>query len=139
VLLRRSARYLLVQRGFTILLSLISIGLTLLFAVEFARGPLAGAGPSAAITLGGIFGTMLLWNGSRVHRRVSGRIDRAFFRSAQDARRHAVNPSSRENSSGFSVCATSKGVTTVYVARAEGGDEIAVHRIPINVDLDQVH
>ena len=37
VLLRRSARYLLVQRGFTFLLSLVSIGLTLLFAMSFAR------------------------------------------------------------------------------------------------------
>jgi sigma-B regulation protein RsbU (phosphoserine phosphatase) len=87
VLLRRSARYLLVQRGFTILLALVSIGLTLLFALEAARRPLARLGQSAAITLGAVFGTALLWSGSRVHRRVSGRIDRAFFRSSYDARR----------------------------------------------------
>ena len=37
VLLRRSARYLLVQRGFTILLSLLSIGVTWMFALLFAR------------------------------------------------------------------------------------------------------
>jgi sigma-B regulation protein RsbU (phosphoserine phosphatase) len=30
---------------------------------------------------------VVLWSGSQVHRRVSGRIDRAFFRSAYDARR----------------------------------------------------
>ena len=37
VLLKRSARYLLVQRGFVILLSLLSVGVTLAFALSFAR------------------------------------------------------------------------------------------------------
>ena len=88
VLLRRSARYLLVQRGFTILLSLMSIGLTLLFALSFPRYLQAAvdvAQPSG-IALGAVFGTVLLWGGSRVHKQVSGKIDRAFFRSAYDAR-----------------------------------------------------
>ncbi|MBZ5592872.1 MAG: SpoIIE family protein phosphatase [Acidobacteriia bacterium] len=90
VLLKRSARYLLVQRGFTILLSALSIGLTVLFALAFPRWlqaatPVEAAQP-AAIALGAVFGTGLLWGGWQVHRRVSGRIDRAFFRSAYDAR-----------------------------------------------------
>ncbi len=88
VLLRRSARYLLVQRGFTILLSLFSIGLTLLFALSFPRYlqvAIDAAQPSG-IALGAVFGTVLLWGGSRFHRQVSGKIDRAFFRSAYDAR-----------------------------------------------------
>ena len=49
--------------------------------------PLAiGIGQSASTSLGALFGTALLWGGSRVHTRVSGRIDRAFFRSAYDVR-----------------------------------------------------
>jgi serine phosphatase RsbU (regulator of sigma subunit) len=84
VLLRRSARYLMVQRGFTVLLSLFSIGLTLLFA-SWLAGHLQVAAP-AGIATGAVFGTVLLWSGSQVHGRVSGRIDRAFFRKAYDAR-----------------------------------------------------
>jgi len=87
VLLRRGARYLLVQRGFLLLLCFVSFGLTLLFAASLAHLPLAiGVGHSASTTLGAVFGTALLWGGSRVHTQVRGRIDRAFFRSAYDAR-----------------------------------------------------
>ncbi|MBV9301568.1 MAG: SpoIIE family protein phosphatase [Acidobacteriaceae bacterium] len=88
VLLRRSARYLLVQRGFTILLSLFSIGVTLIFALSFSRylETLTGAAIPGGIALGTVFGSGLLWTGTRVHRRVGARIDQAFFRSAYDAR-----------------------------------------------------
>jgi sigma-B regulation protein RsbU (phosphoserine phosphatase) len=88
VLLRRSAHYLLVQRGFTILLSLGSIGLTLLFAVTLSQylQPDAPINQPSGIALAAVFGTGLLWSGTQVHKRVSGRIDRAFFRSAYDAR-----------------------------------------------------
>ena len=80
VLLQRSARYVLVQRGFLVLLCFISFGLTLAFAASLAHlAPLAigGQSPNA---LGAVFGTALLWGGSQVHRQVSGKIDRAFFR-----------------------------------------------------------
>jgi sigma-B regulation protein RsbU (phosphoserine phosphatase) len=88
VLLRRSARYVLVQRGFVVVLSLISIAITFLFASLFDRyvQPLFGADEPAGIGLGAILGTLLLAGGLRVHRMVSARIDRAFFRSAYDAR-----------------------------------------------------
>ena len=88
VLLRRSARYLLVQRGFTILLALVSVGVTLVFALAFARylEPLTGAAVPGAIALGTGFGTLLLWTGTQVHKGVGGRIDRAFFHNAYDAR-----------------------------------------------------
>jgi len=87
VLLERGARYLLVQRGFLLLLCFVSFGLTLLFAASLAHLPLIfGMGQSTNTALGAVFGTALLWSGSRVHTRVSGRIDRAFFRSAYDAR-----------------------------------------------------
>jgi sigma-B regulation protein RsbU (phosphoserine phosphatase) len=87
VLLRRSARYVLVQRGFLVLLCFISFGLTLLFAASLTHLPLALAlGRSSSTALGAVFGTALLWGGSRVHTRVSGRIDRAFFRHSYDIR-----------------------------------------------------
>lgn len=88
VLLKRSARYLLVQRGFTVLLALLSIGLTFLFASFFAAHfeRLIEAAQSSGIALGVVFGSALLWGGSQLHKHVSGRIDRAFFRNAYDAR-----------------------------------------------------
>ncbi len=88
VLLRRSARYLFVQRGFTVLLALVSIGVTLLFASAFTRylRPMMEAALPAGIALGALFGTAVLWGGAQLHRRVSARIDRAFFRGAYDAR-----------------------------------------------------
>jgi sigma-B regulation protein RsbU (phosphoserine phosphatase) len=87
VLLQRSARYVLVQRGFLFLLCFISVGLTLAFATSVSHLPLAvDMGQSANTALGALFGTALLWGGAQVHTRVSRRIDRAFFRSAYDAR-----------------------------------------------------
>jgi sigma-B regulation protein RsbU (phosphoserine phosphatase) len=83
VLLKRSARYLLVQRGFTFMLSLASIGLTLLFALSLP----GYLNQPSSIALGAVFGTTLLWGGTQVHKGISGRIDRAFFRGAYDARR----------------------------------------------------
>jgi len=87
ILLRRSARYLLVQRGFVLLLVVFSIGITTAFALFFARylqSHTVAAVPGG-IALGTIFGSVLLWTGSRVHETVGKRIDRAFFRSAYDA------------------------------------------------------
>ncbi len=88
VLLKRSARYVLVQRGFTILLSLLSVGLTLLFAASFAQylEPVIEIAQPSGILLGAVFGTALFWGGSQVHKQVSEKIDHAFFRSAYDAR-----------------------------------------------------
>jgi sigma-B regulation protein RsbU (phosphoserine phosphatase) len=85
VLLRRGARYLLVQRGFLVLLVLLGIAATGLFA--HALGALLGPGmETAAVSVGTGFGTLLIVTGSRVQRRVRERVDRAFFRSAYDAR-----------------------------------------------------
>ncbi len=85
VLLRRGARYLLVQRGFLILLVLGGVGATLLFASSLSR--VVGRDlQSLAIGIGAGFGTLLFVTGTRVQRRVRERIDRSFFRSAYDAR-----------------------------------------------------
>jgi len=87
-LLQRGARYVLVQRGFLILLCFVSFGLTLAFAAALGRLTTLAIvlGPSANTATGAVFGTALLWSGSQVHKHVSGRIDRAFFRNAYDAR-----------------------------------------------------
>ena len=88
VLLRRGARYLLVLRGFTILLAFVSIAVILIFALVLAPHleALPGGGIRGGIALGAGFGTVLLWAGMLVHRRVGEKIDQAFFRSAYDAR-----------------------------------------------------
>src|SRR5437867_2086305 len=86
VLLRRSARYLLVQRGFVGLLLLGGIAATSYFALSFGRRLGPGAQP-AGIVMGACFGTALVLAGTRLQRRVRGRIDHAFFRGAYDARR----------------------------------------------------
>jgi sigma-B regulation protein RsbU (phosphoserine phosphatase) len=93
VLLKRSARYLAVQRGFTILLSLLSVGVAFAFARSFAHylGPLMEAALPGGILLGTCFGGLMLWTGAEVHRRAGQRIDRAFFRSAYDARQVLEN------------------------------------------------
>ena len=82
-----SARCLAVQRCFLFLLCFFSVGLTLVFATSIAHLQLAfEMDQSINTALGALFGTALLWGGWCVHTRVSGRIDRAFFRSAYDAR-----------------------------------------------------
>lgn len=89
VLLRRSARYLLVERGFTILILLISIGITLWFGQAFSHR--FSAGSTAAIPIGATFGMFLLLGAIQVHRQVRTRLDRAFFRSAYDAQQILEN------------------------------------------------
>jgi len=88
LLLRLGARYLLVQRGFTVLLVLAGAAVTLLFA-EWSSGFLRtrlDLGAAAGTTLGAGFGIALVWTGTRLRTRVTQRIDRAFFRSSYDAR-----------------------------------------------------
>lgn len=88
LLIRRGARYLLVQRGFTILLVGAIAGLTLLFAAwapPLLEGRL-GLGAGSGVSMGAVFGILLVWAGARVSRHVTQRIDRAFFRGAYDAR-----------------------------------------------------
>ncbi len=83
VLLRRSARYLLVERGFAILIGIISVGLTLWFGQAFSRQ--FSAGSKAAIPIGATLGVLLITGATQVQRHVRTRLDKAFFRSAYDA------------------------------------------------------
>ena len=84
-LLRRSARYILVQRGFLLLLFVVAVlmiaSFTRTFAQFFPADLNLGMAASAA------FGIVLVWVSAPLIRRGTDRIDRAFFRSAYDARR----------------------------------------------------
>jgi len=84
VLLKRSARYFVVERGFVFLILAISVGLTLWFGQAFSRH--FSAGSKAAIPIGATFGVLIISGATQVHRRVRTRLDRAFFRSSYDAR-----------------------------------------------------
>lgn len=83
VLLKRSARYLLVQRGFLFLHVAVSVAAAVLFAWALAHTRLL---TPVGLTGGVVFGSVLALGGLRIHRATSERIDRAFFRKAYDAR-----------------------------------------------------
>src|SRR5271157_1608728 len=83
VLLKRSARYFVVERGFVFLILSVSVGLTFWFGQAFSRH--FSAGSRAAIPVGAAFGVLLISAATQVHRRVRTRLDRAFFRSSYDA------------------------------------------------------
>ena len=101
VLLKRSARYFMVERGFVILILVLCVGLTLWFGQEFSR--YFSAGSKAAVPIGATFGVLVISGATQVHRRVRTRLDRAFFRSSYDAQQilqdlaaKTLNTSSRE-------------------------------------------
>jgi len=84
VLLRRSARYVLVQRSFSILLLLGASAAVFLFS-RFFSGVFA-AHSQTGMALSAFFGVALVWASGPFVKRGSQRIDRAFFRSSYDAR-----------------------------------------------------
>src|SRR5208337_592553 len=84
VLLKRSARYFLVQRGFLLLILLAGIAATLMLA----RG-LEQYFPERnrmAVPAGAALGIFLVWGGTQMESRVTRKLDRAFFRSSYDTR-----------------------------------------------------
>ena len=83
-LLRRSVRYVLVQRGFFMLL-LLSAFLAIFFFARFLS-PFFAAHSQTGMALSAFFGVALVWTSSPFVKRGSQRIDRAFFRSSYDAR-----------------------------------------------------
>ena len=101
VLLKRSARYFMVERGFLILIFVLSVALTLWFGQAFSH--FFSAGSKAAVPVGATFGVLVISSATQVHRRVRTRLDRAFFRSSYDAQQiledlaaRTLNTSSRE-------------------------------------------
>ena len=89
VLLRRSARYFIVERGFAILIFIVSVAATLGLAQTFSSH--FSSGSKAAIPVGATFGILLISGATQVHRRVRTRLDRAFFRSSYDAQQILEN------------------------------------------------
>jgi sigma-B regulation protein RsbU (phosphoserine phosphatase) len=88
LLLRRSARYLLVQRGALGLGILVVVLDSLLVVWALSRLPVAREWALPLGVGGGIaFGLGLGFSALHVQRRVRERIDRSFFRQAYDARR----------------------------------------------------
>lgn len=88
VLLKRSARYLLVQRGFMLLMVVLLVAVTfrLARASSEAFGMQASVAAPVGILLGSALGILLAVGAGEVGKRITQRIDRAFFRSAYDAR-----------------------------------------------------
>ena len=84
VLLRRSARYVLVQRGFIVLMLLVAASAITLFTHVFSR--LLRADTNIGMALSAVFGIVLVWTSAPLVKRGTMRIDRAFFRSAYDSR-----------------------------------------------------
>jgi len=89
VLLRRSARYVLVQRGFIVVLFIAAASAIALFTHTFSR--FFRTDSNMGMTFSAVFGIVLVWVSAPVVKRGSERIDRAFFRSAYDARQVLEN------------------------------------------------
>ncbi len=88
VLLRRSARYLLVRRGLVTVAVLAGIAVTLGFARLFDSVPFLGSmdRTRGGLMVGSLFGGMMVLVGRRVWQPAMERLDRAFFRGSYDAR-----------------------------------------------------
>jgi phosphoserine phosphatase RsbU/P len=84
VLLKRSARFLLVQWGVHILGLLSTLALALLLGRVLSKQ--ISAHPEISVIPAIALGGLILWLGIVVGGRVNKRIDQAFFRSAYDAR-----------------------------------------------------
>ena len=84
VLLRRSARYVLVQRGFFVLMFMVAACAIALFTHVFSR--FLRADTNIGMALSAVFGIFLVWTSAPLVKRGTLRIDRAFFRSAYDSR-----------------------------------------------------
>jgi sigma-B regulation protein RsbU (phosphoserine phosphatase) len=89
VLLRRSARYVLVRRGAVTVAVLLGIFVTFGFAALISRvfTDVGEGAQRAGLVAGALFGGVLATAGQRLWRPAQERIDRAFFRGAYDARR----------------------------------------------------
>ena len=89
VLVRRGARYLLVQRGLTVASVMLSVAVAVLLAMLAQRWLPAGSdlGLPVAVVAAGLLGVGVARTGAGVERRITDRIDRAFFPERYEARR----------------------------------------------------
>jgi sigma-B regulation protein RsbU (phosphoserine phosphatase) len=86
VLLRRSARYVLVRHAIVTIGILVCVGLTFVFAAAFSRVLPDESGRALSGMAGAIFGVIVVMTTRKGVRKVTDRLDRAFFREAYDAR-----------------------------------------------------
>ena len=84
VLLKRSARFLMVQWGVHILGVMATITIVLILGSTFSKE--IAAHPQVSVIPAFALGALMLWLGIVGGERINKRIDRAFFRSAYDAR-----------------------------------------------------
>ena len=84
VLLKRSARYVLVQRGYFVFLFAGAATAIALFTHTISR--FFPEGTNIGMALSAVFGIVLVWASAPMVKRGTEGIDRAFFRSAYDAR-----------------------------------------------------
>ena len=89
VLVQRGARYLLVQRGLAVVSVASSLAVAVALAVLAQRWLPAGSdvGLPVAVVAAGLLGVGVARAGERVERRITDRIDRAFFPERYEARR----------------------------------------------------
>jgi sigma-B regulation protein RsbU (phosphoserine phosphatase) len=95
VLLRRSARYVVVHHAIVLVGIVIGVALTFAFAAVFARGMLvrmteAERGVLSGVA-GAVFGVLVAMATRKGIAKVTQRLDRAFFREAYDARQLLQN------------------------------------------------
>jgi sigma-B regulation protein RsbU (phosphoserine phosphatase) len=84
VLLKRSARYVLVQRGYFVLLFIAAAIAIALFTHTISR--FFPEGTNTGMAVSAVFGIVLVWGSAPIVKRGIDRIDRSFFRSAYNAR-----------------------------------------------------
>jgi sigma-B regulation protein RsbU (phosphoserine phosphatase) len=89
LLIKRSARYFLVQRGFVLLILILGVAVTLMFA--YALGLYFPRHERVGVPMGAGLGVVLVLVGTQVQSRVTRRLDRAFFRSAYDTRQILID------------------------------------------------
>src|SRR2546425_8043905 len=83
-LLKRSARYVLVQRGYIVVLFVVAAAAIALVTHTVSR--FFPVDTNIGMALSAVFGVVLVWASAPMVKRGTERIDRAFFRSAYDAR-----------------------------------------------------
>ena len=90
-MLRRSARYVLVQRGFLFLVVLVGAALVLTAATMLTRamGDVESSAQAIAVGVGvALLAVCVIWILVRLQGRISRRIDKAFFRKYQSLSDH---------------------------------------------------
>jgi len=89
VLLKRSARYFLVQRGYVVLLFAVAAIAIAVFTRTISR--LFPEGTNIGMITSAVFGVVLVWVSAPMVKRGTERIDRAFFRSSYDTRQILID------------------------------------------------